>query len=794
MSSPPSQLSITPASLFSLAIFNPALGPTDETVGNQIVFFTSREPQTPNERLRQVGLAQGVVEFAKGFNGSENLSQMETERSRIVLQEVEEGWWILAHVDFTRISSGQPDNIEYSSREVSHPRLLLAQLTSAYNQYRFLYGMFDTNIKELGRERFCRRLEKYWVRWVRRWEVVPTGNPAVEVWGGIKMAQPRLGAAVREVLEAFVMQERAVEGGGLVDMVVSRFGKIVGHEEGGNESSATPAQPEPSRVSSALTFSLWPASTNSSPVPSRTHSPGRPPSLLPLSFTPEPEPTAVREVTVLDGCIFSGTGHLDPTAVRDISTWVSNVYLWSEDRIVPPSTRSRKGKRPRLSRLSSTPNHGSGEERCPLGVSEKDSIDSSIGLENGSAGTHLPGKSRPRSLIPAQRQSMDGIARGTSAASHTRGATVASQAGTTTLASTAANNSTTSNGKLLNILTFGWAGGEGGSAGIEASGRGRYQGAQNPITTETNAAESYSQPGSPKFRPDTKKNGQPRFLYGYTGDLEDDEDEIEGGGLNNDGVDNPSSRVHRGKITERPVWLLDSKSDIPSGKQSRIVGSDDEQVELQRSSTDRTLRSLTFKEFRVVVYLNPPFTFTLIFEPKTPRLSSPSFYRSLHLRLGPLRNSLLPSMPRSTRPGSATPAKPVVYELLFDPVTLATSSSLPNIPSYPSYGDVHAPPQPWSRVDAIHIHNHIVNIYADSERGQERKSRTTRGWWLAYNRLGSSRKEAILVWKGGERGKGGNDRLSGQVSLGGDIEGGAIGLGGILDTRRYFEGLLRGKR
>ncbi|RPB28323.1 hypothetical protein L211DRAFT_777695, partial [Terfezia boudieri ATCC MYA-4762] len=180
--------SITPASLFSLAIYKPALGPTDETVGDQIVFFASREPQTPNERLRQVGLAQGVVEFAKGFNDSENLSQIETERSRIVLREVEEGWWILAHVDFTRISSGQSDTIEYSSREVSHPRLLLAQLTTAYNQYRFLYGTFDANIQKLGRERFCRRLERYWVRWVRRWEVIPTGNPAVEVWGGIKMA------------------------------------------------------------------------------------------------------------------------------------------------------------------------------------------------------------------------------------------------------------------------------------------------------------------------------------------------------------------------------------------------------------------------------------------------------------------------------------------------------------------------------------------------------------------------------------------------------------------------------
>lgn len=49
------------------------------------------------------------------------------------------------------------------------------------------------------------------------------------------------------------------------------------------------------------------------------------------------------------------------------------------------------------------------------------------------------------------------------------------------------------------------------------------------------------------------------------------------------------------------------------------------------------------------------------------------------------------------------------------------------------------------------------------------------------------------MWKGGERGKVGKDRLPGQVDFGGDIEGGGIGLSGILDTRRYFEGLLRGR-
>lgn len=75
-----------PAQLAFLAIYNPSLGPTDETFGDQVVFYHSRSAQEArlaakkdrrsnaaggiaareeeNEKLRQIGLAQGMVDFA----------------------------------------------------------------------------------------------------------------------------------------------------------------------------------------------------------------------------------------------------------------------------------------------------------------------------------------------------------------------------------------------------------------------------------------------------------------------------------------------------------------------------------------------------------------------------------------------------------------------------------------------------------------------------------------------------------------------------------------------------------
>lgn len=74
---------IVPAQLSFLAIYNPSLGSSDDTFHQQIVFYYDRaakgrsklsngNPQTEqalrdreNEKLRQVGLAQGMVGFAK---------------------------------------------------------------------------------------------------------------------------------------------------------------------------------------------------------------------------------------------------------------------------------------------------------------------------------------------------------------------------------------------------------------------------------------------------------------------------------------------------------------------------------------------------------------------------------------------------------------------------------------------------------------------------------------------------------------------------------------------------------
>ncbi|EED12781.1 hypothetical protein TSTA_052990 [Talaromyces stipitatus ATCC 10500] len=214
-------LSVIPAQVGFLTIYNPSLGTTDETLQDQIVFYysssqqasrssnsanalsTSPDPEQQrskddtNERLRKIGLAQGMVNFAKNFSNGQPVDHVETEKSRIVLNELKSDWWILASINLTRISfpntvnasSKTSPSVEYSSREIYPPRSLIQQLRRAHAIFLLHHGdSLSTLYQRIGRDSFCKLLGRFWNRFVRHWLVLLHGNPAVDLFNGVKLA------------------------------------------------------------------------------------------------------------------------------------------------------------------------------------------------------------------------------------------------------------------------------------------------------------------------------------------------------------------------------------------------------------------------------------------------------------------------------------------------------------------------------------------------------------------------------------------------------------------------------
>ncbi|KAI9779667.1 MAG: hypothetical protein M1835_004642 [Candelina submexicana] len=820
---------VVPAQLSFLAIYNPSLGNTDETFRDQVVFYSSKatrarrkrtslhneskekDHEEENEKLRQIGLAQGMVE---SFSDGEAVDSVETEKSRIILHEFEPGWWILASVDLTRLPSsskssvpeGTPtgSNVEYSAREVSPPALLLQQLLRAHSIFLLHHAPSLTELfSRLERPRFSTVLDRFWTRFIFNWDVKLHGNPAVDIFSGLKLAaggelgigvgEEEWGSGEREVLEDFARRTE-----GLVDLVVSRFGEPPATDKIDPKSLT----PDNLQSTEGIERPQWEGSGN-----------------LPGSA---------------DGVVFSGVGAISRTTLHDISSWVQWLYTYGEDAYGVsdnPHTAMKRKRRRGRSALA----YGKSRVSNPDGSTAKSGVKVH---ENRS----LPPSHIPPSIMSKANKSLDTATEAVSTSKQDVSA-YRSQNPALKGSETSAYGTET----LVKYLTLGYG---------SVWGPSSRSSSQNPTTTNritepsqgdnvkkpnevgANHAEDKKpelehvepdpeqSPGEEETFVQARSKTVGHFLIGLKGDLEDDRD-------TNDEEEDSGNRTFLRTLN---VELPEPKNST-NGK-GENQGSHSTRPSLFRfDSTDSVNRSVIRSEvntsskrhrkLRVIVYMHQPFIFTFLFELQTPSLIMSSFYRSLHHQLGPLQRPLLSSTSPSKvterlaeasapRITSTTSNSQPIYDLVYDPFNLTIHTSIPNIPEPGAGSPEHsnASGLPWTRIEALNVHTQILNTHSSTRRQPselERTCKTSRGWWVVWVRLPypqssspgnegpviSSYREAFLVRKASEyvpaarkaSGRYGRD-ASGAAGASGGWAPGKLAEGIGVDTRKYIEGLL----
>ncbi|KAJ5172228.1 hypothetical protein N7492_004821 [Penicillium capsulatum] len=706
--------SVVPAQLSFLAIYNPTLGPTDETIEEQIVFYTSRsdllrrtEGASPddgneilvdkdrNERQRQIGLAQGMVSFASNFSSGTALEYVETEKSRVVLLELEKNWWIVASMDLTRLpaepvhtssneSSEQPQ-FQYSSREMGHPQLMIQQLKRAHSIFLLLHDFsLDSLYARVGRASLELFFERFWWKFAWNWELLLTGNPIVEIYNGIKLAaggelgigvgEEEWGSGEREVLEDFVGRTD-----GLLDLVVSRFGD---------------------------------ASEMRRPSTSKPNS--NDPEWLGLDVGPQPA----------DGIIFSGSNCLSRGSVARVSHWMEWIYRYGDAaygiRRDPNAPRRRKAQKER-------PKQDLGNTKDQKEAPSSPTPDRSL----------TPGIPRP--LVTAEPQSTPERSKNTperNAEDPTDGSdhkTTTSSFGTET---------------VMKYLTLGYGSSWSLSTKSTSSPPPSSPPQPGPAHTDEHAPNTTHSPlasedRSNVQRKETQDSAPGYFLVGPRDDLETLDDFEDSSGSDSDLNKAKTRIIHRSVH----VQLAGDPNESPTVLQAVIyvVSSDSLNVSFQATNG--------------IIPQHQPFVFTFLFNSETPALSSPSLYSSIHHQLGPLQKPLLSSTSPATAAsrvsiseGAADPGKRFsscsqpVFDLVYDPSNLTIRSSIPNITSFgfplahgpsPSPSHTHSTPS-WSRLESLAIHHRLLTTFIDTRprpHELERTCKTNRGWWILWVRI-----------------------------------------------------------
>ena len=207
---------------------------------------------------------------------------------------------------------------EYSAREVCPQSLLIKQVLRAHAIFLLHHAQsLEELFLRLTRAKFSAALDRFWTSFIRNWEVLLNGNPAVDMFDGIKLAaggelgigvgEEEWGSGEREVLEGFVGRTD-----GLVDLIVSRFGEAAQDDNPVSTSSKEPVIPKANtELERWLGAGRFPSSS--------------------------------------DGVIFSGLGGVSRTTLKSISAWMEWLYQYGQQAYGvenhPNSARRKKRRR-----------------------------------------------------------------------------------------------------------------------------------------------------------------------------------------------------------------------------------------------------------------------------------------------------------------------------------------------------------------------------------------------------------------------------------------------------------------
>ena len=237
-----------------------------------------------------------------------------------------------------------------------------------------------------------------------------------------------------------------------------------------------------------------------------------------------------------------------------------------------------------------------------------------------------------------------------------------------------------------------------------------------------------------------------RYQIGLMDDLDDDEEDVlrsPTSAQDEVNLEGPG-RSAEPTISSKTVWI--SLKEPMHSEEDGTAPREAEYKQLLAAGRGKST------EYRVVLYTNPPFLFCFIFDASTESLSTPKIYRQIHHQIGTLQAPLLLSTDRTrslapfsnqSSPSKKRSSNPL-YDFVYDPLTLHTICSIPNVPESPpaelpaSRSTSQNRQTPWTRMEALNVHTQILQTVAQI-RGQigelERTCKTHRGWWIVWMAL-----------------------------------------------------------
>lgn len=170
-------------SLLNFFIYNPTFGPKEGEEEKKILFYHPNEVEK-NEKIRNVGLCEAIIQFTRTFSPSKPAQSLHTQKNRQFFHEPEANFWMVMVVRnpiVEKSKDGKPA-AEYQEDELLD-KVYSSVLQQCYSMYKLFNGTFQKTMEYGGVEVLKNRLEKFFHRYLQTLHL--QSCDLLDIFGGI---------------------------------------------------------------------------------------------------------------------------------------------------------------------------------------------------------------------------------------------------------------------------------------------------------------------------------------------------------------------------------------------------------------------------------------------------------------------------------------------------------------------------------------------------------------------------------------------------------------------------------
>jgi hypothetical protein len=180
---------VTPAKIKYFALYDPSLSHSEDDSERQLLLYLPDKPDSTNNKVRNIGMIQGIHQFCSEYTKGEPLDWVELDGGYVIFTSFEQRYNAILSIQLTKVKD--EGHIEFRKADIAPVAYLKEVMNRGYDQFRLHNGTIQSLMDSMSLQECISFLHKWWSVWFTQLGLSISEDGALKMLHSFRRSQLR---------------------------------------------------------------------------------------------------------------------------------------------------------------------------------------------------------------------------------------------------------------------------------------------------------------------------------------------------------------------------------------------------------------------------------------------------------------------------------------------------------------------------------------------------------------------------------------------------------------------------